>query len=702
MHNRQDYIQYTANGILGIKANWLYNEAMVFTKVNYDLLKNRGKIQTSKSIDDGRIALVHYDTMPPRFKSKVVAYLKGASPYDLVAENQLIDLIEKDTEAEAYFNEYTYEKNVTEYTRKTLSIPVERQVEYVANASIFNAIKKYIDKQNFNRKSRGGNKRQQWEATTEAVAKLPKHLWQHNLPTNARSFQNKFNKYVKDGYYSLIHKGFANCNSEVLPFEAKSWVLARWANPVEVMPNTKMLLAEYNAKAKVEGWKEIKRDRTLYNYLYSEEVQPLWYNMRYDELKAKEKYVYQFSTKMPTMRDSLWYGDGTKLNLYYSDENGKMATCQVYEVIDAYSEVLLGYHISKTENYEAQYQAYKMAAKNSGYRPYQITYDGQGGHKKKGANDLLSKIARLSIKTAPYNGKSKTIENAFYRFQAHYLKQDWYFTGQNITATQTESKVRMEFILANKNSLPTLQEAIERYAQRRKEWNEAKHPHNELSRIDMYENSENPKTNKITQTDMVNLFWEQREKTVKVSSYGIRFEKDGKKYNYMVYKDQLPDVYWLAFNIDRSVAIKYDPDDMSQIYLYEESPNGLRFLSSATPKIVTYRNKQEQEEWEALFYQKVIRLNKQLRVDLREKMYSILDQHDQTPEHYGLQTPRLKGVETSIAQRPKTKKKQAKRNVSTKTFGEVLKEISNVDAIVVDENHDPTTDNDEDFRLNNY
>ena len=49
----------------------------------------------------------------------------------------------------------------------------------------------------------------------------------------------------------------------------------------------------------------------------------------------------------------------TKLNYYYLTENGEIATCTVYEVMDVYSECLLGFHISKSEDFEAQYYAFK-------------------------------------------------------------------------------------------------------------------------------------------------------------------------------------------------------------------------------------------------------------------------------------------------------------------------------------------------------
>ncbi len=77
----------------------------------------------------------------------------------------------------------------------------------------------------------------------------------------------------------------------------------------------------------------------------------------------------------------------------------------------------------------------------------------------------------MAIKTQPYNGKSKTIESAFGRFQMQFLKRDWFFTGQNITAKSDESKANEEFVMANKSNLPSLEDIKAVYAKRRQEWN---------------------------------------------------------------------------------------------------------------------------------------------------------------------------------------------------------------------------------------
>jgi len=88
---------------------------------------------------------------------------------------------------------------------------------------------------------------------------------------------------------------------------------------------------------------------------------------------------------------------------------------------------------------------------------------------------FFQKLSHLAINTAPYNGRSKTIESAFGRFQSQVMHKLWFFTGQNITTKKEESRPNMEFILANKENLPTLDEAIKQYKECRAEWNAAKH-----------------------------------------------------------------------------------------------------------------------------------------------------------------------------------------------------------------------------------
>lgn len=591
-----------------------------------------------------------------------MAELKYGSPEQKTTILGFEQYIQPDAAALKYFNDYILADG--------RELPEDAKREYYANAIVLNGItaaKRRIG--GAHRKS--GHRSSVWRIIAADIAKLDKDEYPHTLPENDRSLQRKYADYLNEGYQLLIHRNYCNAAAEKINEDAKMWVLARWANQVTKVATIQQLLCEYNAKAVVEDWKQLKSEVTLRNFLFSEDVQNLWWGHRYGELKAKEKFSFQFSTRLPSYRDSLWYSDGTKLNYFYLTDDGKVATCQVYEVMDACSEVFLGYHISNTEDFVAQHAAYKMALKTSGHKPYQVTFDNQGGHKKLEVAEFFKNLAHLAIKTAPYNGKSKTIESAFGRFQDHYLKRDWYFTGQNIQTVRLESKANMEYINANKANLPTLAEVKDTYLRRRTEWNNAPHPKakNGESRLQVYYSSVNPQAVKCELWDMVNLFWVLRDKPVTVNAYGISFDHKRETYTYMKYEDnnsQMPDIDWLADNVGKKLFVKFDPEDMSMIFLYEKDHNGLRFVAEAETKWTIARGKQEQEDGEMKLTAAVNARRKEKRVGTTAIMDEILASHNLLPEQHGFNSPSIKGINS---------KRIKKQNDD---YGKVLKKEANM------------------------
>jgi len=623
------------NDTLCIEANKLW-QAEIVSFDYYRQLCSRNKIKVVRRGCLGTPALVAYDSIPERFRKLIkekCGEVETSASRDTF-EGQIIN----DEVALAFFRTHRLDDD--------RRLPKEAIEEYCANASILNTLKLVSTNRIAKHRVLGGNKNGIWEKLSEVINHIDKDKWPHTLPSNMRRLRDRLDRYNKEGYQSLIHPNFCNKNTEKVSDNAKLWLLANWATKVEVTPSIKQLTAKYNLEADAKGWLKVKSEQTIHNFIYREDIQELWWGHRYGELKAKEKYSVQNKTFMPTMRDSLWYSDGTKLNYYYLTEDGKMETCTVYEVMDCYSEVMIGYHISKTEDYEAQFFSYKMALQTSGQKPYEIRYDNQGGHKKLQNGNFLGSVAHLSIPTMPYNGKSKTIESAFGRFQAEYLKRDWFFTGQNITAKKEESKANLEFILANKANLPSLQEVKERYKMRRNEWNTAKHHKTGISKLEMYRTSVNPRATKIDMMDMVELFWIERKEPITCNAYGISFREKNIKYDYLVYKEAgRVDVEFMRKSIDKKFTIRFDPDDMSMIYLYENTASGLRFVTAAETKIGTFRNIQEQEDWEAEYIKNLEIANKTARVATRDKMDAILEEHGLLPEQNGLFSPTIKGIE---------------------------------------------------------
>lgn len=659
-----EYYQNT----LCVHGGWLYGEGDVMSMDSYKKMTVRNTLQVLRRGCKGNPALVAYESLPTKYK-RIIEERIGGHPKTQTKRELLNEAITYDADAALYFADYRFDVEK--------AIPDTRQRQYVANASVLNAIGHMATNMYAKRMALGGKKAGIWEQMAANVTTIDKQAWPHTLPNNARRLKGRYKTYKEQGYESLIHKNYCNSNSEKIATSAGKYILALWSNEVQRIPNLEALRLAYNERAaKEKSWKLIKNEETLRNWLNHGDRKHLWYGKRYGDAASKEKFVYQHSTIMPTLRDSLWYADGTKLNFYYrtTDKDGKLqlATCQVYEVMDAYSETLLGYHVSKTENYEAQFMAFKMAIQTAGHRPYELRVDNQGGHKKLKTGDFLHKITHLAISTKPYNGKSKTIESAFGRFQQQIMKQHWFFTGQNVKAKRVESQPNKEFIAKQRTEdFPTLEEAIATYEQCRQAWNSAAHHQTGLPRLDMYQTSSNPKAKKIDQWDMVDIFWVLREKPVQLTAYGLTIKEANQKYTYMAYtkgKDgfKKPDVRWLRRHVDARFWVRFDPSDMSMIYIYRRDTNGdLRLVRELEQKITTSRAIQDQEAWEAAYIRSIEQDNEAARIEAFDEVQAIMEAHGMSAEQQGLRTPTPLGI--------------SKNKLS---IGEVMKQESNADELL--------------------
>jgi hypothetical protein len=533
--------------------------------------------------DDGRKVLVPWGGMPERWQKAAEA--KYGDPAAYMAESAIKQYITPDYEARKYYNDYTLPSGN--------KLPSKKIDIYVAGVEFLNMIIRVCADKNKLKKI-AKTKKEFYEQAVKYIAKND-----IKLPNSIQKLYAKVRIYKENGFESLIetHK-FGNINSKKINADAQEWVIAQYSMPTTTLPH---LHVKYNIEAENKGWKPLKSQMALYTYLNKAEVMQQWFLGRYGEFKFKEKYGYTLKTMLPTMRDALWYGDGTKLNYYYqyTDEKGKLqvGTMYVYEVVDAYSEVLLGYSVGKSEDYQLQYEAYKMAINVSGQKPYEIRYDNQGGHKKI-KDSFLSKLSHVGFACQPYNAKSKTIESIFGRFQSQFLRQDWFFTGQNVTAKKLDSKHNREFIYQNKHLLPTQSEVIAIYEKRRKEWNESKHPKAEQTRLERYLSSENPKAEPVDMLQKIELFWLTTAKTTTYYTSGITLTLGKNKYEYEVLKNGMPDIDFRQKNIDNQFFIKYDPTDLSHIRLYKKTAIGLEFIAGAEPRIVVHRAVQDYTECE--------------------------------------------------------------------------------------------------------
>ena len=574
---------------------------------------SRGLVQYARRAKGrGVKALIDVMTLPKETQKELIR--RYGLPEKPTLKAEVVE-VARDVKALNYFNQYRYYNGQGEEQ----SLPSDIILEYTLNASVLNVLiqeekrlRAMGNKLNNNRTDIGG--------ILLSLSEALRREYGHNLPASERRLREKLRDYKKKGYATLISRAMGNSNSTKITEEAGEYLVALKLSKLPTLSHEDILEA-YNYKCQETGWKPLESIQALRNYLYSPAVKPKWYGGRVGELTAYQVYGYKHKTTMPEKRDALWYIDGTKLNLYYNKE-GKLATAMVVEVIDAYSDCLLGYAITETEDFQAQYRAVRMALEKAGHRPYELVHDNQGGQTSKVAKEWFDRIALVHRTTQPNRPQSKTIENLFGRFQQEVLKRMPWFTGANVTAKSDENRPDLERIKANLNLLPrSLEELEEQYVVLREEWNLRKHHRTGVARIEMYETSHNEALTPFSEADYEALFLLTRPRTIRFEGRGLVLESGKQEYAYDAYTETqkgklLVDFEWRLKNIGQESVVRYDPEDLSKLYLYKETANGLRFERIVTSKVVVARAIQEQTSSDAEYIRYIQQADKEARLAL--------------------------------------------------------------------------------------
>ena len=592
---------------------------------------------------EGTQALYVWSSIPEKYRRRFVATY--GDPEEKMREAMTKASIKIDAKAREYYEAYTYMDKDGQERHLT-----EKMIEeYTINASVLGELEKMAARRQAIRSSLNAPMSGAWDLILDSSERM-RESYGHTLPGTLARLKTRLKAWKADGYQSVVSGKLGNSSALKITGEFLKLIVALKRSKVPVYTDAQ-LFEKANEIAEERGWKPIRSLSGMKKWLNSPAVEPLWYDAVHGEQAARQRYGRKHKTALPTRRDTLWYGDGTKLNLYYRDEQGKVRTTQVYEVIDAMSEVLLGYCISDTEDYEAQYHAYRMAIQKSGHKPYEIVYDNQGGHKKLDSDGFIGKICRVHRPTQPYNGESKTIESVFGRFQAQVLHKDWRFTGQNVTAKKASSRPNVEFIEANKDSLYTLEELKDAYAAARKEWNEGRHPATGERRIDMYEKSVNEETQEVTLHDMVDMFWVFTKRMATFTDQGLQVTIKGEKRQYEVCSSPgVPDHEWRRKHTYERFIVAYDPYDFASIRLYTKGTDGsLRFERTAEPYILIHRALQDQQGTDdAKFIRQEQEANLQDRIERTVEGRTIAAEHGMDAEQQGLHSPKLKGTTAAV------------------------------------------------------
>lgn len=626
----------------------------------------------------GHPALIEWASLPTRFKERFI--LKYGDPEAMLNKGE--EMLKYDQQAREFFAEYILENGSR--------IKEDKQTEYIINASVLNRLIEMSQLQHTQRRMKNNTTPVNWEPIYEECKKL-RGEYGHTLPKSNARLRDRIRQYKAEGYVCLISGKLTNDNAIKITPAAGRQIIALKRCRVPVL-NTAQIFEEFNRIAEGKGWKPLKSISSLQQFLDRPEIMIQWKDTEQGELKAKMMYSRQNATILPSCRDAIWYGDGTKINIYYKAYiNGKYqaASAQVFEVVDAYSEAFIGYHISDRENFETMYEAYRKAIESTGHLPVELIYDNQGGTKREDAKMWLAKISICSRPTAPYNAPSKTIESIFGRFQAQVLHKLWFYTGANIQAKKDSSKINAEFLLENVDNLPTYSEMLQIYAECREQWNNMPHYKYDKPRMQLYLESANPQAVQLTDTLKRELFWMTTAKPSTFTAKGIQITIEKRKYVYEVLdEDGMPDMKWRSRNTGREFWVQYDPHDMSVVRLCTKDQYGLRFETEARPYITVHRAMMEQKEGERSFLKLQELANKKERIRRQILNHQLELEHGVAPEQFGLNSPSLLGIKNSEYERlaEEVMREMEMEEMGTvpvmaNTLGQIQKQQSNFDAI---------------------
>lgn len=576
----QDAFMHNMRLLQQLKADYKNSPDTFITKYTYENWLRAKKLNRVTRGGNCREALVEWRSLPISLQQHIIEHI-GYNPEETQKNKTFEDYITHDKQAEAFF------KGVTNVNDEPLS---ETQLErYLFKANVMNAIHTLVKERESKRMAFGKKRTVLFKNLAKVIKPL---LSKHNMParlipTNYRRLMELYDKYRPNNYEVLLHKGMANDNSRKIKGEIADWLLSAYCLPNK--PSLPVVLNWYRAEAEERGWPDLT-EQAVNIWLNKPQVARKWVLARHGKEEWKRRFGHHVTRKRSSwFPNAYWAIDGSKLDWIYMTPDGTEAKMKIDIVVDVFSEKILGWSYSGTEDHTDHFKALKMAAQNAGHRPYLFTYDNQSGHKSATMQSLYDKlVARYKGVHYPHKAyaHNSPVENIFNRFQQQVLNRWWFSDKQSIKSRKADSLPNLDFLSKNKHLLKTKEELIKAFEVSVKLWNEAKHPKYNKTRNEVY-TEEMPMREELSFLDMVDLFWVFKTRPVTYKRGGIKFTIAHRDYEYEVLDSNgKVDLDFRRKYVGSKFYIKYDPEHLSEfIQLYKKNESGeLLFIANAEPK----------------------------------------------------------------------------------------------------------------------
>ena len=545
--------------------------------LSYDMFKNdrrRNYLKVTRPGGNGRKLLIDYASIIKDERKRIFEGIYGDGKQH--HQNQTLrDCIKTDDNAAQFFTEFELEDN--------RRLPDATIRNYIANASILNALIKMLDDCIKVRKSSGGGAiRNFYKLSTDAL-KAIKVEYGHTLPSNPRHLQRVLLAYRENGYPALLSKKFSNENRRKVTTDVEHLLMSLYSMPnkpfafnvwemykqfidgkITVVDSRTGEMFDRNKFVDKKGNLIEISEATVWNYLNNPKNRAIVDKMRSGGFRYNNEHRPHHHRHSSICSLSKISMDDLDLPRKMSD--GKRVKC--YRAYDVTSGCIIGYAYSRNKD-EALFldclrDAFRLIERNGFGMPAEVEVEHHLVNKF--FNDLAVIFPYLRI-CNPGNSQEKRAEHfnraKKYSIDKKYFKQGRWWSRHEAYQVDVD-KIDNEF----KEKTYTYEEIVADDIAMTKEYNNSLHPKQKLypnmTRWDVLKNELNPDLKPFSKALVYKTIGEHTETTIRRNQYvNVQYDKYGLP-DPEVINRLLPNNY--------TVDAHYLPDDngmISEVFLYQ-------------------------------------------------------------------------------------------------------------------------------------
>ena len=546
------------NNILCIESSKLW-ESGVVTYDNYKKLCIRKKLNQVRRASPNHCALTDYRSMPREFIKKLEAhYGEDCKPF---TKSMFLDKIEDDPKATIFFEEHTLPDG--------RNLKPKIQLEYYTNAILLNACHRFINDRKSYRKSRNSSTPSMWNEISKYIEDLTTSTYPHTLPAHPRRLEERYKRYMADGYISLVHRNFCNTSALKVNDETKEAILTELISDPRNLDN-EQIRALYNIIAERMEWKKITGSAVA---VWRDKLSLVVHAGRRGATDFMNSRAMQVKRSRPTC--PLYYVtlDGWDVELLFQASNEKGTTTYhnrltVVIVLDPCLNYPVGFAIGTHETPELITEALRNAANHTAelfgqrYRAHQLQSDHYSIKKLTPLYEALSdKVTPARVK----NAKAKVIEPYFRYLNKTYCQLMPNWSGFGVTSKK-ENQPNVDFLNKYRHNFPD-HDGCRRQIEGIMSLERSKLANQYLQ---LWESTPQEDKLPLSWSTYLMQFGAQTGYRNMLQGTGLQMSIEGIKHSY--------DCYDLRFREHEAVrwAVKYDPEDTSRVLAINEDET-LRF-----------------------------------------------------------------------------------------------------------------------------